>query len=104
VTVLLDAGIKPDPWQVRALRSWRRYHLLNCCRQSGKSSTAAGLACWLLLHQDDALVLLVSRAERQSGELYRKARLLLERLPYAPKPIGDTALTLELPNRSRLVS
>src|SRR5438094_5914650 len=34
----------PDPWQARLLRSRAPWILLNCCRQSGKSTTTAALA------------------------------------------------------------
>ena len=32
---------EPDPWQARLLRSCAPWILLNCCRQSGKSTTTA---------------------------------------------------------------
>src|SRR5438876_2218077 len=35
---------EPDPWQARLLRSRAPWILLNCCRQSGKSTTTAALA------------------------------------------------------------
>ncbi len=35
------AGIAPDPWQADVLRSGHRQLLLNCSRQSGKSTTTA---------------------------------------------------------------
>ena len=31
-------GVKPDPWQEDLLRSASERVLLNCCRQSGKST------------------------------------------------------------------
>ena len=58
-------GFQPDPWQRQLLRSTAHWILLNCCRQSGKSTTTAILA----LHQaiyDPGLVLLVSPSLRQS--------------------------------------
>ena len=35
---------EPDPWQAQLLRSRASWILLNCCRQSGKSTTTAALA------------------------------------------------------------
>ena len=37
-------GFLPDPWQARVLRSPASWILLNCCRQSGKSTTTALVA------------------------------------------------------------
>ena len=37
-------GFTPDPWQAQVLASRARRVILNCCRQSGKSTTAANLA------------------------------------------------------------
>jgi hypothetical protein len=53
----------PDPWQRRLLRSRSSWLLLNCCRQSGKSTTTAIVA----LHQaiyGPGLVLCVSPSLR----------------------------------------
>jgi hypothetical protein len=42
-------GIAPDPWQRDLLRSDAARVLMNCCRQSGKSTLAAILALHLAL-------------------------------------------------------
>jgi len=34
-------GFAPDAWQAQLLRSRSQWILLNCCRQSGKSTTTA---------------------------------------------------------------
>ncbi len=44
------AGIDPDPWQADVLRSASRQMLLNCARQTGKSTTVATLADHLALY------------------------------------------------------
>jgi phage terminase large subunit-like protein len=46
--------------------------LLNCSRQSGKSTVAASLAVYEALALPGALVLLLSPSLRQSQELFRK--------------------------------
>ena len=38
------AGLEPDPWQAQVLRSSAPRILMNCCRQSGKSTITALLA------------------------------------------------------------
>ena len=50
----------PDPWQAQALRWSGKRLLLNCSRQSGKSTTAAILALHRALFYPASLVLLVS--------------------------------------------
>jgi len=47
VRFAMRAGITPDAWQADVLRSPAKRLLLNCARQSGKSTTTALLA----LHQ-----------------------------------------------------
>jgi hypothetical protein len=42
--ILAAQGIEPDPWQRDFLLSSHRENLLNCSRQSGKSTTVAALA------------------------------------------------------------
>ncbi len=42
--ILAAQGITPDPWQRELLLASAREILLNCCRQSGRSTTVAGLA------------------------------------------------------------
>src|SRR5687767_14851503 len=98
-------GLAPDPWQANVLRSTAARLLLNCCRQSGKSTITALLALHTALYQGPALVLLLSPSLRQSQELYRKVRDALTALGgAAPRPSEESALRLELPNASRLVS
>jgi hypothetical protein len=78
--------------------------LLNCSRQSGKSTTVAALALQQALVQPGALILLLAPAERQSHELLRKVlagyRALAKPLPAIRCNHG----TLELANRSRIVA
>src|SRR5215467_6819249 len=66
------AGMEPDPWQLGLLRSAAARLLVLCTRQAGKSETAAALALHTALLQPEALVLLLSPSERQSGELVAK--------------------------------
>lgn len=96
----------PDPWQEQALRWSGKRLLLNCSRQSGKSTTAAILALHKALFYPGALVLLVSPSLRQSGELFRKVQDLLKALPQEQQPelVEDNKLSLAMRNKSRIVS
>ncbi len=98
------AGITPDPWQQEVLRSMAPRVLLNCCRQSGKSTTTAVLAVHQALYVPGSLVLLLSPSQRQSQELFRKC-LHVYRAAGRPVPQeAESALRLELENGSRLVA
>lgn len=104
VALMRRAGLEPDPWQARVLRSAAPRVLLNCCRQSGKSTTVAGLAVHTALYEPGALVLLLSPSLRQSQELFRKC-LMVYRAADRPVPAeAESALRLELETGSRIVS
>lgn len=94
----------PDPWQAQALRWSGKRLLLNCSRQSGKSTTAAILALHRALFYPASLVLLVSPSLRQSGELFRKVQETLKRLDEQPELTEDNRLSMTLTNKSRIVS
>ena len=97
-------GFNPDPWQAQALRWSGRRLLLNCSRQSGKSTTAAILALHQASFYPSSLVLLVSPSLRQSGELFRKVQEVLGALHMAPHLVEDNRLSMALDNKSRIVS
>jgi len=102
-------GIEPDSWQRSVLLSTSNRIIMLCCRQSGKSLTAALLALWTALYNDNQLILLLSPSLRQSGELFRSKVLELYKtlqdnntLPVIAT--SQTALSLSLSNGSRIVS
>jgi phage terminase large subunit-like protein len=64
--------------------------LLNCCRQSGKSTIAALLALHRAVFYPDGLILLVSPSLRQSSELFRKITDFFGRLAEKPKCPAST--------------
>jgi hypothetical protein len=97
-------GLPPDRWQADFLRSAEQRILLNCSRQSGKSTVTALLAVHTASYDPGALVLLLSPSLRQSQELFRKA-LDTYRALENPVPVeAESALRLELENGSRIVS
>lgn len=95
-------GIEPDPWQKELLRSASPKVLLNCSRQSGKSTMAAVLALHRALFYPGSLVLCLAPAERQSKELFGKVADLYRRLRGAPAPASDRKLGMHLPSGSRI--
>jgi hypothetical protein len=100
------AGIMPDPWQCDLLRSNARQLILNCSRQSGKSTISAVLAVHEAVYTPGSLTLLLAPSLRQSQELFRKVKDILVALqsPLAPQIAEESNLRLELDNGSRIIS
>jgi hypothetical protein len=104
VLLAAQVGLVPDPWQTDVLRSTASRLLLNCSRQSGKSTITSILALHTALYASDSLVLLLSPSLRQSGELFKKCIATYKDLGRPVSPESETALTLTLQNGSRIVS
>ena len=102
--LLESAGMTPDPWQARVLRSQAKHQLLLCSRQAGKSTSTAGLALHTALYEDEALILLLSPSLRQSQELFRNVTRLHELIRGATEPEAESTLRLELSNGSRIIA
>jgi hypothetical protein len=100
------AGYLPDDWQQAILRYPSPRTLLNCSRQSGKSTVTAALALRTALLEAPALVLLLSPSLRQSGELLLRVMELYRALgrPVPTARPRDNTLKLELANGSRIIS
>jgi hypothetical protein len=104
-TVLASrAGIALDDWQADVMRFKGPQLILNCHRQSGKSTTIALKALWTALYGARALVLLLSPSLRQSRELFRKVTDVYRDLGCPIAPAVDNKLELELVNGGRIVS
>ena len=96
------AGFAPDPWQLRVLTCSAWQVMLNITRQGGKSTVCGLLAAHRAIYRPGSLILLISRGQRQAGELYMKVAVLLRRLKVKLKI--DNALSSELDNGSRILS
>ncbi len=97
-------AFQADEWQAKVLRWAGKRMILNCNRQSGKSTVAAILATHTALYEPGALILLVSPSLRQSGELFRKVSGFIEAIDNPPKLVEDNRLSMELDNGSRIIS
>jgi hypothetical protein len=97
-------GLTPDPWQERLLRSTSPRVLLNCCRQSGKSTTSAIIAIHRALYFPGSLVLALAPALRQSQELFAKIAGFYKDLGRPVAPHGERKLSLDLENGSRILT
>lgn len=128
--LMARAGLTPDPWQERVLRSAAARLLLLCSRQVGKTRAAAALVLKTAVLEAPALVLILSPSERQSGEFVSVVKALYEaqaqprnlagpprtlhetmlatagedeRFGRLPAKVRESALQLHLTNGSRVV-
>src|ERR671920_257182 len=97
-------GIVPDGWQGDFLRSSADRVLLNCSRQSGKSTMSAVIALHRALYHPGSLVLCLAPALRQSQELFGKVAGFYRDLGRPVAPQGERKLSLELENGSRIIT
>lgn len=65
-------GYHPDPWQAKVLRSRSRNIILNCSRQSGKSTTCAALGLHESIYRSPSFGLVIAPSQDQSSELMMK--------------------------------
>lgn len=97
-------GSPPDPWQASVLEGDDSRVLLNCSRQSGKSSVAAVIAVHGALTEPGTLQLLLSPALRQSQELFTKCLDAYQAAGRPVTPDAETSMSVRLANGSRIVS
>src|SRR5215207_5796722 len=95
-------GIEPDDWQRRLLRSEAPRVLLNCGRQTGKSTIAAILALHQALLWPSSLVLILAPAERQAKELFSKVAAFYRTLGHIIGADSYRRMGMELANGSRI--
>jgi len=96
-------GFEPDDRQTEVLGSEAKRGILNCTRQWGKSTVAGIKAVHRAYTRPGSLVVVASPTERQSAELLRKTAEMLRRLGIRPRGDGKNAISLALPNGSRIV-
>ena len=65
-------GYHPDPWQEKLLRSRSNKIILNCSRQSGKSTTCAVLGLHESIYRRPSFGLVIAPSQDQSAELMLK--------------------------------
>jgi hypothetical protein len=97
------AGLTPDPWQVAVLRSESKRLLLNCSRQSGKTTTVAALALHRALYAPRSFCLIFAPSLDQSLEFFRRVADLVHGLGLETvDPEGLRKTGLDLKNGSRI--
>ncbi len=101
--VFAERLIDTDLWQENVLLSDAKQLILNCSRQTGKSTITAFLASHTAIFTPESLVLLVCPSERQSAELLRKIKSILAQTPGIDYS-RDAVLQVELGNGSRILA
>jgi hypothetical protein len=104
VSFAQKAGLEPDQWQRDLLDSSSDRVLLNCCRQSGKSTMTAIVALHRALYHPGSLILCLAPALRQSQELFGKVLGFYRDLDRPILAQAERRLSLELENESRIVT
>src|SRR5947209_11639486 len=102
--ILAAQGLTPDPWQREVLLCPARPLLLNCARGAGTTRVTSALALHTALFEPGALVLLVSRAQRQAGELLRYCKQGNRALGRPVPVLKENEHLLEFAHGSRIVS
>jgi len=97
-------GIVPDPWQAKVLRSNAKRVLLNCSRQSGKTTVCSIVALHRAVHFPKQIILIVSPSLRQSSEVIKRIMGLLECMKLRPKLTEDNKLSIGFANSSRIIA
>jgi phage terminase large subunit-like protein len=107
--LMSDAGIVLDPWQATIMRRTApsssqplRRVVMNCSRQVGKSTIAAGIALHRAIAEPGALIVIASPSQAQSDEMVRTIKLLHGKLTGVPELIGDSVRKIEFSNKSRV--
>jgi len=98
------SGLDLDPWQQAVLRSGHRRIMLNCCRQSGKSTVSALIALHAAAYNPDSLALLLSPSLRQSSELFQVVKGFYRSIAGRCPCRQESALRMEFTNGSRVIS
>jgi hypothetical protein len=99
-----DIGLEADPWQAQVLRSTSDRIAILAPRQVGKSAVVACLALHTALYRDGSLIVIASRSEDQSVELFRKMVEAYDRLDQPVRAIRRLVSEIELDNGSRILA
>lgn len=98
-------GFHPDPWQADLLRSRSRKIILNCSRQSGKSTTCAALGLHESIYRRPSFGLIIAPSQDQSGELMMKFDEFRGAVELPSDYLSnDTKLAVKFANGNRFVA
>jgi len=98
-TIMEKYGYSPDEWQQRILIERPERLLLNCSRQSGKTTVVATMAVDEMLRGPN-LVLAICPSERQSKELLRTVSQIYRSVEALPEQ--ESTICIQCPNGARM--
>jgi hypothetical protein len=98
-------GIDPDPWQEQVLDSESKRILLNCCRQSGKSTITSLSALHHAMFYPNAMVLIISHTYQQAAETFKKVSNFYRQVEVGwERPENSSEHRMQLTNGARIVT
>jgi len=98
-------GIKPDPWQADLLRSRAQRIILNCSRQSGKSTICAALGLHESIYRRPSFGMAIAPSQDQSGELMMKFDEFRQAVELSSDYLDtDTKLAVKFANGNRFIA
>ena len=98
-------GYHPDSWQADLLRSRSRKIILNCSRQSGKSTTCAALGLHESIYRRPSFGLVIAPTQDQSSELMMKFDEFRGAVELPSDYLStDTKLAVKFANGNRFVA
>lgn len=98
-------GIKPDPWQAQLLRSRSKRIILNCSRQSGKSTICAALGLHESIYRRPSFGMAIAPSQDQSGELMMKFDEFRQAVELTSEYLDtDTKLAVKFANGNRFIA
>lgn len=96
---------KLDHWQQQVLNSESKRILLNCCRQSGKSTITALSALHHAMYYPNAMVLIISHTYQQAAETFRKVSNFYRQVEVGwERPENSSEHRMQLTNGARIVT
>jgi hypothetical protein len=99
----MGGKLVPDQWQLDIMASKAQQIILNCSRQSGKTTVVAALALRCGLLNSGADILIVCPSERQSDEVFKKVMDLYFDVDQPVAKSNDRSSELHLVNSSRII-
>ena len=97
-------GAPPDPWQTEVLETKSKRILLNCARQTGKSSIVAAMALHHALWTPKSMVIVISHTLEQAKETFRKITDYYKQIDRPVLSVTETVQKIELANKSRIIA
>jgi len=98
-------GYHPDEWQAKLMRSRSKKIILNCSRQSGKSTTCAALGLHESIYRRPSFGLVIAPSKDQSAELMLKFDEFRSAVELPSDYLStDTKLAVRFSNGNRFIA